>query len=58
MLIDINAMPEQCPGIQDIAVVQAVDNPLAVLMEAVMQVFNSFGDVNMIADIPGFIFAA
>ena len=50
MLIDIDAMSEQCLLSKDPAVHQPVHDPLSVMFQTVMQIFDSLCNMDMIAD--------
>ena len=56
MRIDVDAVAEQRLRAQDIPVIEAVDDALAVLFQAILQIFDAFGDVDMISHTIRFMF--
>ena len=50
VFIDVDAVAEKRLRTEDVVIVEAVDDTLSVFLQAVMQVFNTFSDMDVIAD--------
>ena len=55
MWVDVDTMSKQCLLSKNIEVHQTVNNSLSIMFQAVMQIFNSFCNMNMITNFIRFV---